>query len=352
MPKVSLVPWSLALLVCVFAGCRQGDIIEPPDMKAPVRLGEVSVQTVEALAITTGTLKAIEKATLLTENEGRLLMGKNAEGERLDEGDEVEKDQVIAELKNPSLVASTALAARKEEIDNAKKALERGNKSAEQGNLPISELDALRSSRINAQYAYDSALAQLAKLKVHSPLSGRIVRMAEIVDGDHVAPSTEIATVMSYKTILAEVDVANPDYPFVALGQEARVTNFAFKDQVFKGYVSSISPVADEATRAFKAEIEIENPSEELRPGMYIQAEIVVAQHEEALVVPPELVITRNNLPVVFVVEDEKAVAREVEVGIESRDGVEILRGISADDALIVEGYETLRDGTPVRVTR
>ena len=85
---------------------------------------------------------------------------------------------------------------------------------------------------------------------------------------------------------------------------------------------------------------------------MYIQALIVVARHENANVVPPEIVVTRNNRPVVFVVEDEKAVEREVEVGIETRDGVELISGIAQGDALIVEGFETLRNGTPVRVRR
>jgi multidrug efflux pump subunit AcrA (membrane-fusion protein) len=85
---------------------------------------------------------------------------------------------------------------------------------------------------------------------------------------------------------------------------------------------------------------------------MYIQAHIVVARHEKAIVVPPEMVITRNNRPVVFVLEDEKAVEREVEIGIETRDGVEIVSGLTQEDSLIVEGFETLRDGTPVRISQ
>ena len=77
-----------------------------------------------------------------------------------------------------------------------------------------------------------------------------------------------------------------------------------------------------------------------------------MARHEDAVVVSPELVLTRNNKPVVFIVEEEKAVAREVHIGIETKDGVEVINGIEPDDVLIVEGFETLRDGTPVTVSK
>ena len=349
----AVVPMScVVLLIGLAQGCRQGEVIEPPDMKAPVRIGEVTLQTVEDLVKTTGALKASEEATLLTENEGRLIMGTNDAGVRLDEGDEVVAGQLIAELKNPALVATTALGAKKEEVKNARKALERAQKQVDEGIVSDAELEPLRANLANAEYALEGAIAQLDKLKIRSPVTGRIVKLAEIVDGDHVALATEIATVMSYKTIVAEVNIANPDYPLVAVGQEARVENFAFKGRKFQGHVAMIRPVADAQTRAFKAEIRIDNPDEVLRPGMYIQAYIVVARHEKAIVVPPELVITRNNRPVVFVVVDGKAVEREVEIGIENRDGVELLHGISQDDALIVEGFLTLRDGTPVRISQ
>lgn len=343
---------SVLLIVGLLSGCRSGDVIEPPDMKAPVRLGEITLQPVEALVKATGTLKASEQAVLATENEGRLVMGVNSAGDRLDEGDEVEAGQLIAELKNPALVATTALGARKEESDIAQNALDRALKQVSEGILSDSELEPLRSALTNSKYAYEGAVAQLDKLQIRSPIAGRIVKMADIVDGDHVDSGTEIATVMSYRTILAEVDISNPDFPSIALGQEVRITNFAFKGKDFPGRVAMISPVADEQTRAFKAEINIDNPREELRPGMYIQAHIVVARHEKAIVVPPEMVITRNNRPVVFVLEDEKAVEREVEIGIETRDGVEIVSGLTQEDSLIVEGFETLRDGTPVRISQ
>ena len=352
VPRTSIMLWSVVLLASMAFGCRQGAVIEPPDMKAPVRLGEVTVRTMEATVKVTGTLKASKQAILITESKGRLIMGRNAAGKRLIEGDEVEAGELIAKLRNPALVATTALDARKEEVDNARKALDRALRQVSEGIVSDSELEPLRSTMTNAKYALDGAIAELDKLNIRAPMAGRIVKLAEIVDGDHVASGTEIATIMSYRIILAEVNIANSDFPLVAVDQEARVTNFAFKDQTFHGYVAMISPVADDQTRAFKAEIRIDNLDEALRPGMYIQAHIVVARHEEAIVVPPELVITRNNRPVVFVVEDEKALEREVEIGIETRDGVEVIRGLARDDALIVEGFETLRDGTPVRISQ
>ena len=352
LTRFVLVTIACAVLAVAAAGCRPGDVIEPPDMKAPVRVGEVKRDTIEAVVKTIGTLKASEQAVLLAESEGRLVLGKTAESTRLEEGDTVEAGQTIAQLKNPELVATIAIDARREERDNARKAYDRAQRQVAEGIVSDVDVEPARAAATSAKYAYEAGLAQLDKLKINAPISGRIVKLAEIVDGDRVVPGTEIATVMSYDTIIAEVNIANPDFPLVETGQDVRVTNFALKDETFGGTVHLIRPIADQTTRAFKAEIAIGNEDERLRPGMYVQAEIVVARHEGAVVVPPELVLTRNNVPVLFVVEDEKAVAREVRVGIETKETVEAINGVGPGDALIVEGFETLRDGTPVSVSK
>jgi len=336
----------------VALGCRPGEVISPPDMKAAVRVGDVVRDSIEAVVTTTGTLKAKEQAVVLTECEGRFVMGVNAAGGRLDEGDSVEAGQMLAELKNPEMVATIAIEARKEEMGHAGKALERAKKQLEEGIIAEADVEPLRTAATTARYAYDVAAAQLDKLKIKSPVSGRIVKLAEIVDGDHVQPSVEIATIMNYRTIIAEVNITNPDFPRVKVGQHVRVSNFALKGEQFTGEVTTVRPIADQQTRAFKGEITIANSEEQLRPGMFVQAEIVVARHEDAVVVSPELVLTRNNKPVVFIVEEEEAVARDVHIGIETKDGVEVINGIEPDDVLVVEGFETLRDGTPVRVSK
>lgn len=341
-----------AAVAVVAVGCRPGEVISPPDMKAAVPVGDVVRDSIEAVVKTTGTLKAKEQAVVLTEREGRFVMGVNSAAMRLDEGDEIEAGQIIAELNNPELVATLAIDARKQEVEHTAKALERALKLHEEGMISESEVEPKRSAATSARYAYDAAAAQLKKLKIRSPVSGRIVKLAEIVDGDRVQPGVEIATIMNYRTIIAEVNIANPDFPRVKVGQHVRVNNFALKGEQFTGEVTTVRPTADQQTRAFKAEITIDNQAEKLRPGMYVQADIVVARHEGAVVVPPELVLTRNNKQVVFVVENEKAVAREVHIGIETRDAVEVINGIEPGDALIVEGFETLRDGTPVTVSK
>ncbi len=352
LTRTVLVTISIAALAVAVVGCRPGEVIEPPDLKAPVRVGEVKRDIIEAVVKTIGTLKASEQAVLLAESEGRLVLGKTAEGNRLVEGDAVKAGQAIAQLKNPELVATIAIDARREDRENTRKALERAQRQVAEGILSNAEVEPARVAVTSAKYAYEAGLAQLEKLTIKAPLSGRIVRLTEIVDGDRVAPGTEIAVVMSYGTIIAEVNIANPDFPRVEAGQDVRITNFALKDEVFAGAVEFIQPIADQTTRAFKADIAIANEDEKLRPGMYVQAEIVVSRKEDAVMVSPELVQTRNNLPVIFVVEDEKAVAREVRIGIETKEGVEVLKGVEPGDALIVEGFETLRDGTPVSVSK
>ena len=88
-----------AAVAVVAVGCRPGEVISPPDMKAAVPVGDVVRDSIEAVVKTTGTLKAKEQAVVLTEREGRFVMGVNSAAMRLDEGDEIEAGQIIAELK-------------------------------------------------------------------------------------------------------------------------------------------------------------------------------------------------------------------------------------------------------------
>ena len=92
------------------------------------------------------------------------------------------------------------------------------------------------------------------------------------------------------------------------------------------------------------------NDSLRIRPGMFVKIDIVVAARDSGIVIPRDVVIDRGDTRVVFVVEKGIAAERRLETGLGNRDEIEVLSGLEVDERLVVEGFETLRNRSKVKV--
>ena len=88
-----------------------------------------------------------------------------------------------------------------------------------------------------------------------------------------------------------------------------------------------------------------------LRPGMFVKAEIITARNENTIVIPKDIILVRRTNKTVFVIEDGVARQRTILTGLENPDEVEIIDGLYEYDYLVIEGFETLRNGTRVTIT-
>jgi multidrug efflux pump subunit AcrA (membrane-fusion protein) len=86
-----------------------------------------------------------------------------------------------------------------------------------------------------------------------------------------------------------------------------------------------------------------------LRPGMYIKGEIVVASANNTIVIPKEIIISKQRGNSIFVVEKGIAYERIVEFGLENPQEVQITSGLKMNEQLVVKGFETLRDRSRVK---
>ena len=100
----------------------------------------------------------------------------------------------------------------------------------------------------------------------------------------------------------------------------------------------------------FKAVLTIDNDSLAIRPGMFVKIDIVVAAKDSALVIPKEVILDRGDSKAVFVVEKGIALERHLETGLSNREQIEVLSGLELEDRLVVEGFETLRNQSKVKL--
>ena len=168
-----------------------------------------------------------------------------------------------------------------------------------------------------------------------------------------------------------EVDVDETDVVDVEVGQQVEVQVDAIPDQTYHGQVVEIGssgfsrPQQPDVT-LFKVKVLLTDPDRRLRPGMSARAEIRVATHPQALVVPVQAVVYRpplgpggkpqenqEEVKVALVIEDGKAVQRAVEVGIADPTHVEIVSGVKAGEQVITGPHRILKNlkhGDAVRV--
>jgi RND family efflux transporter MFP subunit len=151
--------------------------------------------------------------------------------------------------------------------------------------------------------------------------------------------------------LIADVDLIGDDIAAVRVGLDARARYHAWSDTPFAGRVLRLAPTVDQRTRALRAEVEIENTEQRLRPGMFVEVTLIGERRENVPVVPRTALADRGGRRVVFVLEGQRVAMREVAVGLGDDVYVEVRRGVEAGERVVVRGLETLADQMPVRVT-
>jgi RND family efflux transporter MFP subunit len=340
----------LILLVNTLA-CNNDDEQSAADLTFPVSVEKVKRGPIAAYISTTGTLKAIREERVLAEVEGILKIAKN-NGTSPAAGLKVQAGDLLAEIENREHLLYVRVESNKMAMDNAARELEKQEALFKEGGVTEKELEIARRNALDARLNYESAVLRAGKLRLKAPISGYIANLRSASEGTRINAGFVLCTIMEYSTTLVTVNLPNTDLGRVQAGQKVIITNYALEGKTFEGVVMTIDPAIDERTRTFAVTIEVENPNLRLRPGMFVKADIVVESREDAIVIPKTSIVTRNNKPVVYVVEGASAQEREVRTGVETREEIEILEGIADNEQLVVQGQATLRDKSKVRVRK
>jgi RND family efflux transporter MFP subunit len=255
------------------------------------------------------------------------------------EGDRVTAGQVLAKLDDHQYhdqlkQAQAAVQQAKASLENAKLNEARNADLFQRGIAARKDLEDARTQETVAAAALQQSeaafeLSQLAvnRTSIISPINGmiakRFVSVGEQVDGTATQPIVEVAN-------LREVEFLG-NAPAMYLeklhpGQPVVVTTEVAPGQKFPGHVVAISPAVDPATGVGVVRIRVPNPSRVLRMGIFLNAEIPIETHANALTVPPAAVYRDEAGETrVFLVNKDSAVAIPVKVGIETKDRVELL---------------------------
>ncbi|MFH1567473.1 MAG: efflux RND transporter periplasmic adaptor subunit [Gemmatimonadota bacterium] len=335
----------------LLAACSQPSQERALDLTVPVTLRPVTLGTIESTVPATGTLRPARAAEVLTEVRGDLLYARPSGRAPVANGRFVEAGQLLFELRNEEWVLGVRLKSRQLALESARRARREKETLQGRGLTTDAELEAARKAAADAESDVQDAELQIAKTRYLAPIAGYVTGLTDLTEGTRVEQGISLCWIMDYRQVVVDLRIPSARIQEVRLGQPVRVANVAFPDRIFAGQTTAVDPTLDATTRTFKVQATVDNQDLALRPGMFVRADIVAQSHRNVVLVPRELVLTRQGRPAVFVEESARAEMREVETGLTDGQQVEIVRGLEPGDRLIASNYETLRPRSRVQVT-
>lgn len=351
------------------------------------RVGEAAeaVATVEVALVERGTVRGVRFLTGTVEASARFVVGAKVRGllrrVSLDIGDQVEREQVVAEIDDAEFVQAVAqaqadLAVRSAELIRARSDLDLARREFERS-------EQLRARGIAAEAALDEVAARLQSTTAAVTLAEAQVSRAEAAlelarielgytlvraswsdgaeegviaerfqdAGNSVQPGDGIVSVVKLNPLKVVIFVTERDYAGLSIGQRATVTTDAVPGREFEAAVERVAPQFREASRQARVELVVDNPDLALRPGLFVRVRIVMREVDDAIHVPLAAVARRDGRPVVFLVSEETTSVRMVPVttGIEDGDRLQIIDPPLAG-RVVTLGHQLLSDGTRIRV--
>lgn len=314
---------------------------EPDNRRANVRVETVKTQLVEDILELTGTVMPWEDITLSAETAGRI------EVQAVDEGARIQADQVLFRVDTQSIRAQLDQA--RAQLTLAAREFERMQQLAQRGASPARDADSAVASRDVAAAEVRALEIMLAKSEINAPIDGVVDTVYRKV-GEYVDPGAPLVRIVQINPVKVVVGVPERDRPQFESGNTVRVRLDALPGQTFEGTIYRIATTAEASTHTFRTEIQLDNESGTLKPGMIARLQFVRAAYPDSILVPMFAVISLEDGRLVYVEEDGRAEPRTVETGVFRGADVQILSGLAPGDRLIVSGQRGLRPGEAVDV--
>ncbi|OQX82705.1 MAG: hypothetical protein B6D63_07370, partial [Candidatus Latescibacteria bacterium 4484_7] len=262
----------------------------------------------------------------------------------VDAGDTVKQGEILAKLDTEATElqleqAEAGLAIAKSNLKDAELNWKRmqnlkakGSVSEQQYEKVQLAYNAASAQLKQAQAALDLARYQLDVSIMKAPFAG-VIASRNLNEGEMINPmmmmqgSKGVVTLMDISKIKIKASVSDRDEKFIRAGLPVYIRVDAHPDSLFRGRVYTVSPAANLMTRTFEIEIEVANPEQLLKPGMFARLEVIAEKKEGATVIPFDALIEKGGNRYVYVVDGSIVHKRAVATGLRERDLIEIVKG-------------------------
>lgn len=185
---------------------------------------------------------------------------------------------------------------------------------------------------------------------VTAPVEGTVLAV-NFSSGALVSPQAPLFRIGMLGKLEVETAISERYVGKVAIGSTAELSFAAYPGEVFPGTVVSLAPLLNPATRTLKVNIGFDDPEQKVKAGMFPSIRLHTESIENALLINREALLYEGSQAYVFVIGDGNTVHRkDVTIGLTVDNTAQVLEGLSAGDAIIIQGQTLLNEGTVVRV--
>ena len=326
----------------------QGAAWTPPPEAVTTLVAESAVwdQTVNAI----GSVTAVQGVTVSADLPGVV------ESLHFESGRPVAAGAVLLRQDTRQEKAQAAAAAARRDLANLN--WERAQGLFKEGVLSQEEYDTTRAALDEAEAAVSEARASIDRKTIRAPFSGMLgIRQAHL--GQYLAQGAPIVSLQSLDPVYVNFSVPQQDLARVTLKSRVRVTTDADASAALEGTVTALDSLIDATTRNVEVQATLANPGRLLRPGMYVQVEVILPAPQPVVPVPSSAILYAPYGDSVFIVETMKdpkgndylGVRQQlVKLGRARGDMVEVISGVKPGEQVATSGVFKLRNGAAVLV--
>jgi membrane fusion protein, multidrug efflux system len=297
-----------------------------------------------------GTTAAVQGVTVSADLPGLVARISFESGQSVRQGD------VLVELDTREEQAQLAAAEAQREL--ARLNFERMQALVVDGAISRADYDRAAAEQKSSDARVGEIRAGIARKTIRAPFSG-VLGIRQVNLGQYLAGGDALVTLQSINPIYVNFGVPQQTVGQIPVGRAVRVTTSDVAAAEWNGRVTAIDSLVDEATRNIQVQATLANPNGRLRPGMFVQTEVVLGASQPVLTLPASAISYAPYGDSVFVVAELKGedgkpyrgVRQQfVKLGPARGDQVAVLGGLKPGDEVVTSGVFKLRNGAAVQI--
>ena len=267
----------------------------------------------------------------------------------VDEGNHVKKGDLIARIDTSDY--ENTINSIKASYNLALTNLKRLSGLREQEIISQSEIDAIKAEVQSLEADLAIAKVQLERCYIRSSISGIVNELPARI-GFYLAVGDPVVTVLDIERLKVTVGIPEADVSAVRKLSMFEVTIEALDNKEITGRKHFMAVAPESQAQVYRLELEVDNKSEEILPGMFARIEIVKQEFPDALAIPLYAVISRDDKHYVYLEENNVAKLQEVKLGILDGWQIQITDGLKPGEKVIVVGQRSVDDGQKLNVVK
>ena len=307
-----------------------------------VEVTQIETELLKDVAKFSGELQAEHSVVLKAETDGLVESADFKEGQRVSEGD------VLFGLRSAEQAAR--LREAKANLALAREVAARTDKLYDRDAVSIADVDRAAAELEIARARVDLAMLELDRTRIRAPFDG-VVGLRLVDPGDRIEDDTPLVQIDAIERLQVLFAMSEHGIAFARPGIRVWVEVAPYPTERFPGEVFFISPSIDPATRRLLIKAWVPNDDGRLRPGLFADVDVEIAQRDEALIVPESAVVFDRHGTFVWRVDEDNVATRvPIDTGLRKGGRVEVTMGLRPGDSIVSAGTHKVSEGKVLQI--